>query len=369
MPKVSIIMPAYNVEKYIRECMDSVVKQTLEDIEIIVVDDGSTDSTGRILDGYAETDRRIRVIHKENSGYGASMNMGLKEAKGEYIGIVETDDFAESDMFELLYDTAKKFDADAVKCNYFKYYSQKEPQDRFFECLKDVYEYYRPFAPKDHPVIFKVSPSIWSGIYRRSMITDNDIRFLETPGASYQDTGFAFKIWSCAEKAVLVDKALLHYRLDNEGSSVNNEKKVFCVCDEYREIERFLNEKPERIKNFDGIMNMAKFGVYLWNYDRVGFEYKYAFLMKMKEELLEADKASRIDRANMTERQNKRLDDILYNYTTEEYLDIARKKLLGEFRSISELARAYNRLTEPPVKKAKRIAKAGLRRIKKLSSR
>ena len=100
MAKVSILMPACNVEKFIRECMDSVVKQTLEDIEIICLNDGSKDMTGVILDEYAEKYPTVKVIHKPNSGYGHSMNVGLQHATGEYIGVVETDDWAELDMFE-----------------------------------------------------------------------------------------------------------------------------------------------------------------------------------------------------------------------------------------------------------------------------
>ena len=98
MAKVSIIMPACNVQSFLKECMDSVVSQTLEDIEIICVDDGSTDSTGEILDQYAQADSRVKVIHKVNTGYGNSMNVGLDAASGEYIGIIETDDFAELDI-------------------------------------------------------------------------------------------------------------------------------------------------------------------------------------------------------------------------------------------------------------------------------
>ena len=121
MTKVSILMPACNVEKFLRECMDSVVGQTLKDIEIICIDDGSKDSTGDILDEYAEQDDRIKVIHKPNSGYGHSMNVGLQNATGEYVGIIETDDFADPDMFEKLYEVAKRTDADVVKSNYYTY--------------------------------------------------------------------------------------------------------------------------------------------------------------------------------------------------------------------------------------------------------
>jgi glycosyltransferase involved in cell wall biosynthesis len=106
MPKVSIIVPIYNVEKYLRECLDSIVKQTLKDIEIVCVNDGSTDSSLDIIKEYAEKDERVKYIDKPNSGYGISMNQGLDKAQGEYIGIVESDDFIKPEMFEELYNLA-----------------------------------------------------------------------------------------------------------------------------------------------------------------------------------------------------------------------------------------------------------------------
>ena len=222
MVKISILMPACNVEKYIRECMDSVVNQTLKDIEIICIDDGSKDLTGEILDDYAEKDKRIKVIHKPNSGYGNSMNIGLQQAVGEYIGIIETDDFAELNMFEELYDVAKRCNADVVKSNYFTYVSKPEPQSTYFEVLKPYDLYDKVFCPSDNQDIFRVRPCIWSGIYRRKMLMDYNISFTETPGASYQDTSFAFKVWACAERACLVRNAYLHYRTDNANSSVKS---------------------------------------------------------------------------------------------------------------------------------------------------
>ena len=115
MPKVSVIIPVYNVENYLRQCLDSVVNQTLSDIEIICVDDGSTDNSGKILDEYATKDSRIKVIHKENGGYGKAMNVGLDNAIGEYIGIVEPDDYIALDMYETLYNIAKEKDLDFSK--------------------------------------------------------------------------------------------------------------------------------------------------------------------------------------------------------------------------------------------------------------
>ena len=222
MKKVSILMPAYNVESYISECMESVINQTLHDIEIICVDDGSTDSTGEILDEYADKDERIKVIHKSNSGYGCSMNIALQQATGEYIGIIETDDFAELNMYEELYDIAKRCNADVVKSNYFTYVSDPEPKSNYFEVLETYDLYNKVFRPSDHQEIFRVRPCIWTGLYRRDFLIENNISFTETPGASYQDTAFAFKIWASAERACLIKDAYLHYRIDNASSSVKS---------------------------------------------------------------------------------------------------------------------------------------------------
>ena len=100
MAKVSIIVPTYNVENYLVECLESIVNQTLKDIEIICIDDGSTDNSGKILDEYAQKDSRIKVIHKENAGYGKAMNLGLDNATGEYIGFVDSDDFVGEDTYK-----------------------------------------------------------------------------------------------------------------------------------------------------------------------------------------------------------------------------------------------------------------------------
>ena len=118
MPRISVIMPSLNVAFYIRECMDSVIGQTLTDLEILCVDAGSTDGTWEILEEYAEKDSRIRLIRSERKSYGYQMNLGLEEASGEYIGIVETDDFVLPEMYEELYACAKSQNADFVKSDF-----------------------------------------------------------------------------------------------------------------------------------------------------------------------------------------------------------------------------------------------------------
>lgn len=121
-PLISVVMPMYNQEKYIVKCLESVINQTLNELEIIVVNDGSTDSSLSIVKRYAEKDDRIVIIDKPNSGYGNSVNLGMRRATGKYIGIVETDDFIAPDMFETLYNLSEDGTVDVIKGNFYDYY-------------------------------------------------------------------------------------------------------------------------------------------------------------------------------------------------------------------------------------------------------
>lgn len=296
MPKVSIVVPIYNVEKYLCECLDSVVSQTLRDIEIICVNDGSTDGSLAIMEEYAKNDDRVRVISKANAGYGHSMNVGFDAATGEYLGIVESDDYAEPEMFETLYNTAVQNNADVVKSNFYFYYSKPEVRNEFFE-----------ITPAEHcnqvkgylayRKIFYRKPSIWSAIYKKDFIRKNGIRFTETPGASYQDAAFNFKVWACSERSVFLHEAYLHYRQDNEASSVNSKGKVFCVCDEYEEMERFLDRHPDKKAELECLKNRIKYDSYMWNYDRLAVDFRPMFLERMAAEFRLAKEKDKLDKS------------------------------------------------------------------------
>lgn len=283
-PKVTVVVPVYNVERYLRECLDSIVNQTLKEIEIVVVNDGSTDNSLSIAQEYAKKDARIVVIDKENAGYGHSMNRGFERARGEYIGIVESDDCARPLMFEKLYEQAKQHDADVVRSNY---YTMADNGTKF--TLIDVLNlarapYYTAFDSKDYPDILRGSPAIWTGLYKKDFIRRNGISFLESPGASYQDTGFMLKALEAAEKVVLVREAFLNYRIDNASSSVKSGAKVFCVSDEYASLESFMSSRPERAEAFRYMIQAKKYETYLWNYNRLDDALKPGFLEFMNKE-------------------------------------------------------------------------------------
>ena len=207
-PVLSLLIPIYNVQRYLRECLDSAMAQTLKDIEIICINDGSTDNSPAIIREYMELSGRVKMIDKVNSGYGDSMNHGLEMARGKYVGILESDDFMAPDALEKLVSAADSNNADFAKANFDFYWSKPEERRSLHEMFK-AKDCGKPVHPSDTTQFFKQKPSIWSAVYRRAFLERNGIKFLPTPGASFQDTSFAFKVIACADKAVYLHDAVL----------------------------------------------------------------------------------------------------------------------------------------------------------------
>jgi glycosyltransferase involved in cell wall biosynthesis len=285
-PEISVLVPIYNVERYLRECLDSLRAQTFTDFEVLCINDGSTDGSRAIIGEYLEADPRFKVIDKPNSGYGCSMNRGLSEAHGRYIAILESDDFIEPNTFEVLHGTAERYDAQVVKANCYFYWSVPADKNKLFELVPGN-ACGRLVNPQEEHDIFYLKPSIWSALYRRDFLEDNGIRFLETPGASYQDAGFNFKVWTSATRVVFLREAYLHYRQDNETSSVNSPGKVYCVCDEYAEMSRYLSERPEKKPWLDPVKTKMLFDSYMWNYERLAPELQEEFIQRFASDFKE----------------------------------------------------------------------------------
>ena len=243
-PSISVLVPIYNAERYLRKALDSILAQTFQDFEVICINDGSTDKSRDIIQSYLAKDSRFRIIDKPNSGYGASMNLGMQEAKGDYVAILEPDDFLEPDAYKKLYTKAIEHNVDIVKGNYWFYWS----------------------------------------IYKRSYLIENKISFLETPGASFQDLSFTFKIWAFTHRIFLLEDPLLHYRQDNESSSVNDPDKAFCIVKELDEIERTSESMPNKTE-LQPYVYRIKYDNYMWNYQRLTPEIRSIFLEEMVREL------------------------------------------------------------------------------------
>ena len=292
-PLVSVLVPICNVEKYLEECLESARTQTLDDIEVICINDGSTDGSLDIIKAFMARDPRFRVIDKPNSGYGDSMNKGLDAARGKYIAILESDDFLDSDGLEYMVQEAEAQNLEVFKCNFWLYWSVADPsrQNRhnlYFNLASPEMVLMGAHAPVDYPYVFWSKASIWSAIYRKDFLDQNNIRFLPTPGASYQDAGFTFKVLACARRMAYSSRAFLHYRQDNENSSVNSKGKVYCTCDEHAEMRRFLEEdRPDLKPVLDPIRAHVKFLNYRWNYGRLGDQFKAEFLERFSQEMRE----------------------------------------------------------------------------------
>lgn len=223
-PKVSVVVPMYKVEHYVRQCVDSLLAQTLDDIEIILVDDGSPDSCGKIADEYAVRYGNVKSVHRENGGLGPARNTGIAVASGEYVGFVDSDDWVSFEMFERLYGVAKQNDADIAMGGYEEWTdgttSAKCPHPLAGKTLDGAVEigHYRKLLYGRLPHDKETTPfpvSVCMGIYRRDLIERADLRFQEILS---EDVFFNLRAWGAASRMVFVEDSPYRYRKDGQAS-------------------------------------------------------------------------------------------------------------------------------------------------------
>jgi len=312
MPKVSVVVPVYNVEKYIRECLDSIISQTLGDIEIICVNDGSTDNSLAVLEEYAEKDDRIKIISKPNSGYGHTMNVGIEVAAGDYIGIVESDDYIKQNMYETLYNIAIKNDLDFIKADFYRFsYVGKNQKIQYNYIAGLCPELYNQIIrPYDNLIVFRFIMNTWSGIYKREFLVKHNIRHNESPGASFQDNGFFFQTFCRANRAYFLNEPFYMNRRDNPNSSVKNKEKVFCICEEYGFIREFLKNNG-LLTHFMPVYQLKKYHNYMFTVERVAKEFKPLFLMHFSEEFRKSADEGELEKDIFTENEWTVLNSIM----------------------------------------------------------
>ena len=250
-PSVSVVVPVYNSSRYLRQAIESAANQTLENIEIIIVNDGSTDESLDIIKEYADRDSRIVIIDQPNGGVGNAINNGIAMAKGEYLAEMDSDDYVKPEMYEELYKRAKAHDLDIAISNYYEFTGTGEQfsatQKRFFT---NPEWYDRELFPKD---FYDRSSEkylqgfawcvIWTALYRREFLGENNIKWNESVRA-YNDNGFWFQTRTLAKKIMYVDEAYYFYRRDNAASTINNfEKFEQDFFGEQTFIKDFLTKK------------------------------------------------------------------------------------------------------------------------------
>lgn len=221
MPKVSVIVPIYNVEKYLEKCINSLLSQTLEDIQIILVNDGSKDNSGNIAKEYEKNNKnRIIYVEKENGGLSDARNHGLKYATGDFIAFLDSDDYIEKNAYEEMYNKAIEENADYVECDFIWEFPNKIRVDK-----------QHPYKNKKEMLSF-VRVVAWNKLIKRQLITDNNLEFPK--GLRYEDVEFTYKLIPFINKFAYVDKPFIHY-VQREGSiaNVQNERtaEIFTVLD------------------------------------------------------------------------------------------------------------------------------------------
>ena len=336
MVKVSVIMPTYKVEKYLRQCIDSVINQTLSDIEIILVDDGSPDNCGAIIDEYAAKDSRIIAIHKKNGGYGSAVNIGLDIATGEYIGIVETDDFIAPDMYEKLYDYAKLLDLDVCKCGFNEYNSTK-PANEQIRKWKDEHQNFeafpknKAFTIEENPDLIVIMASIWSNIYKKDFLKKHNIRVNGTPGASYQDFPFMAEVMCKADKIGVIPEYLYNWRREDaqDSSTVRKDARLMIMADQCEEVKRILKETGK----YDILKEKIAFHFLICNigfYRNIELKYKKQYFKKLHNLFFDIVQDDDFKFTEFKDFEKKIVMDFVNNkFYTKEYFKQIRKKFIS----------------------------------------
>ena len=230
MAKVSIIVPIYNVEKYLPKCLDSLVNQTLDDIEIILVNDGSTDNSGIIAKQYYENHKnKIKYLEKENGGLSDARNFGIPYATGEYIAFLDSDDYIEIDSYKQMYEKAKEEDADYIECDFIWEYPNKQIIDK------------RLSYNNKQEMLTNVRVVAWNKLIKREIIIKNNLKFPK--GLRYEDIEFTYKLIPLLNKVSYIDNPFIHYvQRNNSIANVQNEKTadIFAILEN---VEKYYIEK------------------------------------------------------------------------------------------------------------------------------
>ncbi|MBP3688189.1 MAG: glycosyltransferase [Alphaproteobacteria bacterium] len=217
-PKVSVVVPVYNTEKYLSQCLDSLKKQTLHEIEFIVIDDGSTDNSYQIMQEYAKQDKRFKIFQQINQGVGKTRNRGMELAKGEYIGFVDSDDYVSPNYFEKLYNVSVKYDADVgIMPNVMKF------SENHIE--SSIYPYFRFTFIEDFSFLIGDAGQQWDKIYKKSFLDKHNIQSLEDR-IWFEDEWFSTLVALYAKRVAMTDETIYFYRYNPNGISARQERSL-----------------------------------------------------------------------------------------------------------------------------------------------
>ena len=231
MADISVIIPVYNGEKYIRKCLDSVINQTKKEIEIVVVNDGSADNTESIIKEYK--DKRIKYFKNTNHGIGYSRNFGVSKSSGKYIMFLDSDDYIDKDECKLLYEKCLEDDLDISICDFYKVYNNNLIEVNLGD--------FKSSSLKDNPDIITEFLNPWGKLYNKKILTDNKIKFVEN--LKYEDAPFVIETFCNAKKIGKVNKALHYYVIHGNSETTVRDEKCFDILKIVDKIRKYTKDK------------------------------------------------------------------------------------------------------------------------------
>ena len=339
--RISVILPSLNVVSYIQECIESVIAQTMQQIEILCIDAGSTDGTLELLEKYALMDTRIRILRSDKKSYGYQLNLGIREAKGQYIGIVETDDYIDPSMYEALYVCAEHHHyPDFVKSGYVCFATIGK-RKLFYEYHRDhlteLFDKTLDLKENKEAGVFDLN-HIWSGIYRREFLLEKNILLHETPGASYQDVSFSLFVGLLADTGVYIKQGYYFYRTDNENSSVKSVEKWKYVVEEFRYVKQEFVKRRMYSDEIEGLIWKQKLQIYVWNLLRLSKKERNDFLLEIEEEL-KREKEKRSCIKHMDKETNRNIALLMERSALDQYL-IEKQEVIKKMERLFRMVEA-----------------------------
>lgn len=294
MPEISIIVPVYNVENYLVRCIESILAQTFKEFELILVNDGSPDNCGKICDEYAQKDSRIRVIHKSNGGLSDARNSGIEISTGKYIGFVDSDDYIEPDMYEVLYNDIKKCNADIACCAYYICFKNERIGSPTSKGLKIL------SVEEAINMLPQISPGAWNKLYKKEIF--EEIRY--PVGKLNEDVFILMDLLERANK-ITFNPSAKYYYLQRQNSITKkgfNSKKWDCIDAWKKNLIYVKNKYPKQIK----VIEYKYFGAYIYILDQLIVSENYRSIAEY-------------------EKVNKFIKNNILNIILNSYIPIKRK--------------------------------------------
>ncbi len=236
MTDISIIVPIYNAEKYLSKCINSLINQTKKEIEIILINDGSTDRSEEIINNYR--DERIKYFKNENQGIGKTRNFGIEKATGKYLMFVDSDDYLKEDACEILFKKAEKEKLDLVICNYYKVDEETDKKE-----IIEIKEFKNTKLKDNKELLLNVNLAPWNKLYKRDLIKKNKIKFVEN--LKYEDAPFVVETMDKAKRIGQVTEALNYYVIHKNSETTIRDNKVFDIIEIVDKIRKYFSKRKD----------------------------------------------------------------------------------------------------------------------------